>query len=146
MQVYLGSDHAGYAMKEVLQKHLKAAGHEVLDLGAFSEDSIDYPDIAREVGEKVLENKDSKGILICGTGVGIGIAANKVKGIRCATVHNTTTAKFARLHNDANVISFGQRIVGNQLAKDMADTFLAEEFEGGRHAARVDKITQIENA
>lgn len=147
MQVYIGSDHAGYAMKEVIQKHLLEQGHEVVDLGVFEEvTSSDYPDTAREVGEKVLENEGSRGILICGTGLGMSIAANKVKGIRAAVAHDETTAKMARQHNDANVITFGQRIVGNDVAKTIVDTFLTTDFEGGRHERRVEKITAIENA
>ncbi len=147
MQVYIGSDHAGYAMKEVVQAHLKEKGHEVLDLGVFEEvNAADYPDTAREVAEKVIENEGSKGVLICGTGIGMSIAANKVKGIRAAVTHDETTAKAASQHNNANIISFGQRVVGNDVAKNIVDTFLSTEFEGGRHERRVNKITDIENA
>lgn len=147
MQVYIGSDHAGYAMKEVIQAHLKEQGHDVLDLGVFEEvNSADYPDTAREVGEKVMENEGSKGVLVCGTGIGMSIAANKVKGIRAAVAHDETTAKAASQHNNANVITFGQRVVGNDVAKDIVDTFLSTPFEGGRHERRVNKITDIENA
>lgn len=146
MQVYIGSDHAGYAMKEVVQKHLKAEGHEVVDLGVFDEvNKVDYPDIAREVAEKVVENKDSRGVLICGTGIGISMAANKLDGIRAANVQDVTGARYARQHNNANIVAFGQRLVGNQVAKDIVDTFLATEFEGGRHERRVSKITDLEN-
>ncbi|MBT4384723.1 ribose 5-phosphate isomerase B [Candidatus Peregrinibacteria bacterium] len=147
MQIYLGSDHAGYGMKEVVQTHLKDAGHEVLDLGVFDEvNKADYPDIAREVGEKVLENADSLGVLVCGTGMGMALAANKLKGIRAVTAHDSNTARMAREHNNANVITFGQRVIGNDVAKEIVDTFLGAEFEGGRHGRRVDKITAIENA
>jgi len=146
MQIYIGSDHAGYAMKEFLQKYIRDAGHNIVDLGTFSEeDKVDYPDIAREVGEKVIENEGSRGILICGTGLGMSIAANKMKGIRAAVAHDVTTAKYARLHNNANIITMGQRIVTNQVARDIVDTFLSEEFEGGRHEARIEKIMAIEN-
>ena len=146
MKVYMGSDHAGYAMKKVLHKYLEEKGMEVLDLGVFDEvNSVDYPDIAREVGEKVIENEGAFGVLICGTGIGMGIAANKVKGIRAATVHDATTARLAREHNNANIVAFGQRIVGNQVAKEILDAFFASEFQGGRHGGRVEKITAIEH-
>jgi ribose 5-phosphate isomerase B len=147
MQIYIGSDHGGFAMKEVLRNHLEAGGNEVLDLGVFEElNKVDYPDVAREVGEKVLENDGSRGVLICGTGLGMCMAANKLKGIRAATAHDTTTAKYARLHNNANVITIGQRVVGNEVAKDILTTFLGTDFEGGRHERRVGKITEIEEA
>ena len=147
MKVYIGSDHAGFAMKEVVQKHLKDQGQEVLDLGIFDEvNPADYPDVAREVGEKVVENRESRGVLICGTGMGMGIAANKIKGIRAAVAHDETTARLARQHNDANIIAFGQRIVGNDVGKDIVDIFLSTDFEGGRHENRIKKISEIENA
>lgn len=146
MQVYIGSDHAGYQLKEVIQDHLKDSGHEVVDLGVFTDvNKVDYPDIAREVGEKVNENKGSLGILACGSGIGVCIAANKVKGIRAANVHDVTTAKYARLHNNANVMTLGERMVGTEVAKDIVDAFLGAEFEGGRHEKRVGKITKMES-
>lgn len=147
MTIYIGSDHAGFELKDELQAHLKAKGETVMDLGTFdAEKKVDYPDIAREVAEKVLENKGtSVGVLVCGTGIGVAIAANKVKGIRAAHVHDVTEARYSRLHNDANVVTLGQRTLGVETAKDIVDTFLATSFEGGRHTARVDKITAIEN-
>lgn len=146
MAIYIGSDHAGYQLKDQICEYLKAKGETVTDLGTFdAEAKVDYPDIAREVSEKVIENKGSAGILICGTGIGVAISANKVKGIRAANVHDVTEAKFSRLHNDANILTLGQRTVGSETAKDIVDMFLATTFEGGRHIARVDKITAIEN-
>lgn len=145
MTIYIGSDHGGFQLKEQIQEHLKAKGEAVMDLGAFDENKVDYPDIAREVAEKVIENKGSAGVLVCGTGIGVAIAANKVKGIRAANVHDVTEARYSRLHNDANVVTLGQRTIGVETAKDIVDTFLATSFEGGRHTARVDKITAIEN-
>lgn len=144
--IYMGSDHAGVELKDGLQDFLKGKGESVMDLGTFdAEAKMDYPDIAREVAEKVIENKGSFGIVICGTGIGVAIAANKVKGIRAANVHDVTEAKYARLHNDANVLTLGQRTIGAETAKDIVEAFLGTAFEGGRHSARVDKITAIEN-
>lgn len=146
MKVYLGSDHAGYVLKDQLKEHLSKGAHEVLDLGVFNaEVKVDYPDLAREVGEKVRENGNSLGILVCGTGIGVAIAANKLKGIRAANVHDVTEARYARLHNDANVLTVGARTLGPETAKEMADVFLSTVFEGGRHEERVKKITAIEN-
>lgn len=146
MTIYIGSDHGGFQLKEQIQEHLKTKGEAVMDLGTFDDvNKVDYPDIAREVAEKVLENKGSAGVLVCGTGIGVAIAANKVKGIRAANVHDVTEAKYSRLHNDANVVTLGQRTTGVETAKDIVDTFLSTSFEGGRHTPRVDKITAIEN-
>jgi ribose 5-phosphate isomerase B len=146
MSIYIGSDHAGFGLKNVLLEHLKTQGQEILDLGTFdAEVKVDYPDIAREVAEKVKANKGSAGILVCGTGIGVAIAANKVKGIRAANVHDVTEAKFSRLHNDANVVTVGARTLGEETAKEVVDTFLSTSFEAGRHVARVEKITAIEN-
>ena len=145
--MYIGSDHAGYTLKETLQAHIQDQGHDVVDLGVFdSVNKVDYPDIAREVGEKVAENPGSLGVLVCGTGIGVCMAANKVKGVRAATVHDMTTARFTRQHNDANVLCLGERVVGSEVAKDILDTFLSTAFEGGRHEARVQKITDLESA
>lgn len=146
MALYIGSDHAGFGLKNVLREHLKTQGKEVVDLGTFDgEAKVDYPDIAREVAEKVKSNKNSAGILVCGTGIGVAIAANKVKGIRAANVHDLTEARFARLHNDANIVTVGARTLGEETAKEIVDTFLSTAFEGGRHTARIEKITAIEN-
>jgi len=146
MKVYIGSDHAGFPLKESLVEHLKMAGHEVVDLGVFTDEKkVDYPDLAKAVAEKVRDDADSRGVLVCGTGIGVAIAANKVKGIRAANVHDVTEARFARLHNNANIVTVGQRTLGAETAKDVVDTFLVTEFEGGRHEARVQKITAMEN-
>lgn len=146
MQVYIGSDHAGFAMKEVVRKFLEEElGHQVLDLGVFEEvNKVDYPDIAREVGEKVIENDGSLGFLICGTGMGMALAANKVRGVRAVTAHDETTARMARQHNDANILTFGQRVIGNDVARNMVHTFLDTKFEGGRHERRVEKVMALE--
>ncbi|MFA5793147.1 MAG: ribose 5-phosphate isomerase B [Candidatus Gracilibacteria bacterium] len=150
MMIYIGSDHAGFPLKELLQKYLKSVEGrvkdvELVDCGTFSEDSVDYPDIAKEVSLKVLGSEGALGILICGTGIGMSISANKVDGIRAAHVTDSTQARFARLHNDANVVCLGQRITGSEVAKDIVDTFLSTDFEGGRHANRVQKIKDLEN-
>ncbi len=146
MRIYLGSDHAGYALKNALVEHLKVNGKEAVDLGVFTDlTKVDYPDIAREVAEKVKENKDALGILVCGTGMGIAIAANKVKGIRAATIHDEETARMARAHNDANIVTLGGRLLETSAAISMIDAFLTTPFEGGRHEQRIEKITALEN-
>ncbi len=140
MKIALGADHGGYTLKEQIKKHLEGKGHEVVDLGAHSTESVDYPEFGRAVGEAVVEGKADRGVVVCGTGIGISIAANKVKGVRCALCTNTTMARLTREHNDANVLAIGARMVGDVLALEMVDTFLTTEFEGGRHANRVAKI------
>lgn len=146
MAIYFGSDHAGYGLKNELRDHLQSKGQEVVDLGTFeAETKVDYPDIAREVAEKVHANPGSAGVLICGTGIGVSIAANKVKGIRAANVHDVTEAKYSRLHNDANIVTLGARTMGVETAKEVVDTFFGTTFEGGRHEARIAKISAIEN-
>jgi len=148
--VYIGSDHAGYKEKESLREYLKTQNYHVIDLGCFSEDSCDYPDIADEVGEKVSETKGARGILFCGTGIGMSIAANKLKGIRAALCNDESAAEMARRHNDANVITMGARITGMEEQKKIAMKFLTTEFEGvkeggERHARRVKKMNDLEN-
>ena len=140
MKLVIGNDHAGVEFKEKLVKALEERGHEVINVGTDSLESVDYPDIAVLVGEKALDGEAKFGILICGTGIGISIAANKIKGIRAALVHNEFTAKLARLHNDANVIALGARVIGDELGLVCVETFINTEFEGGRHARRVGKI------
>lgn len=143
MRIYIGSDHGGYHHKQVLEEYLKTAGkYEILDLGVFSEASSDYPDIAREVSEKVVENPGSKGILICGTGIGVCMAANKIKGIRAALCTNELMAEMARKHNDANVLCMGERVIGVELAKSIADRFLATDFLANeeKYVRRVQKM------
>ncbi len=146
MMIYVGSDHAGFELKEALREYVKGLGHNVVDVGTFSDaNKVDYPDIAKEVAEKVRDNAGSRGVLICGTGIGISIAANKVRGIRAANVHDTTEARLSRQHNDANIVAIGQRTTGSETAKDIVDAFLTTDFEGGRHTARVEKISAMEN-
>lgn len=146
MKIYIGADHAGFPLKETLRIYIKEQGHEIIDLGTFDESSVDYPDLAREVAEKVRENSGSRGVLVCGTGIGVAIAANKLKGIRAANVHDIAEAELSRKHNDANVVTVGGRTMEPELAKSVIDTFISTTFEGGRHQARIDKITAIENA
>ncbi len=140
MKLVIGNDHAGVDLKNTIKEHLRKQGYEVINVGTDTLDSVDYPDIARKVSEVVLDGKAQYGILICGTGIGISISANKVEGIRAALVYNEFTARLSRLHNDANIIALGARVIGDELAKACVDTFIATEFEGGRHARRVGKI------
>lgn len=140
MKIALGADHGGYGLKEQIKKYLEDKGFEILDLGSHSTDSVDYPEFGRAVGEAVVKGEADRGIVVCGTGIGISIAANKVAGVRAALCTNTTMARLTREHNDANVLALGARMVGDVLALEMVDTFLTTEFEGGRHAIRVGKI------
>lgn len=144
MKIALGSDHGGYALKEAIKKHLIGKGFEVKDFGTESTDSCDYPHFAVAVGEAVANNSYERGILICGTGIGISIAANKIPGIRCALVGDCFSAKATRQHNDTNVLALGGRVVGEGLALDIVDIWLTTFYEGGRHQNRLDLITEIE--
>lgn len=144
MRIVMGSDHGGYHLKETVRRDLEERGYEVLDCGTHSTDSCDYPDIALAVTAHVNEDADTLGILICGTGIGIGIAANKIPGIRAALCHDTFSAKAARAHNNANVLTMGERVIGPGLAMDIVHAFLNSSFEGGRHERRVNKLTAIE--
>lgn len=144
MKIALGADHGGFELKEEIKKHLLQKGYEVEDFGTHSTDSCDYPDYALPVAEAVASKKYELGILICGTGIGIGIAANKVPGIRAALCSDTFSAHATRQHNDANILTMGARVVGPGLALDIVDTFLSAEFEGDRHVKRISKITAIE--
>ena len=144
MRVVLGSDHAGLRLKQVVAAHLEQAGYEIVDVGTHTTDSVDYPDFGAAVGRAVVSDQGTLGIAFCGSGIGICIAANKVPGVRAATVHDVTSARMTRLHNDANVMCLGERFTGEQVALDAVDTFLATPFEGGRHARRVDKIAALE--
>jgi len=146
MRVAFGADHAGFALKEHLRALVAADGHEVLDLGTDSTESVDYPDLGAAVGRAVRDGRADRGVLVCGSGNGIAIAANKVDGVRCAVAHDVTSARLAVEHNDANVCSFGARFLGEQVAEDAVRAYLAAEFAGGRHARRVDKITDIERS
>lgn len=131
-------------MKEEIKSMLVELGHEVEDFGCHSCQSVDYPDYASPVAQKVAEGEFERGILICGTGIGMSITANKIKGIRCALVHDTFSARMTRLHNDSNVLAMGERVIGPGLAKEIVKVWLETEFEGGRHARRVEKITALE--
>jgi len=143
--VAIGCDHGGYELKKEIIAHLTQNGVEFKDFGTYDGNSVDYPDIARLVCKSILDGECENGILVCGTGIGISIAANKHKGIRAAVCSDEFSAKFTRLHNDANVLCLGGRVVGPGLACELVDIFLSTGFEGGRHALRVDKITAIEN-
>jgi ribose 5-phosphate isomerase B len=140
MRVAIGSDHAGYVYKGVLIELLKELGHDVKDFGTNSEESVDYPDYIRPVAVAVAQGEFERGIVLGGSGNGEAIVANKVRGIRCALCWDTTTARLAREHNDANVISIGQRVMGVEEAKDIVRVFLSTGFDGGRHARRIAKI------
>jgi ribose 5-phosphate isomerase B len=139
-KIALAADHAGFALKSLVRDELAGQGYETLDLGTGSEESVDYPDFGRALGEAVAAGKADCGVLVCGTGIGISIAANRVAGVRAAVCHDVTTARLARLHNDANVLALGSRIVGLEVARDCVQTFLNTEFEGGRHGRRVGKL------
>ena len=144
MKIAIGCDHGGFRYKKTLVDFLKKNGHEIVDFGTHSEDSCDYPDFALPAAESVAKGDCDRGILICGTGIGISIAANKVPGIRCAHCHDVFSAKATRLHNDANMIAFGERVIGQGLMLEIVSAFLTTDFEGGRHVGRIAKITAIE--
>jgi ribose 5-phosphate isomerase B len=144
MRVALGSDHGGYELKEAILKHLEAQGLEVQDLGTHSTDSVDYPKYGFAVGNAIIKGEADLGIAICGTGQGIAMAANKISGIRAAVCSETFSARMAREHNNANVLTLGGRVIGVGLALDIVDIFLKTEFAGGRHARRVNLISDIE--
>ena len=144
MKIALGADHGGFELKEEIKKHLEEKGFEIKDFGTYSTDSCDYPDYALPVAEVVAKKEFDFGILICGTGIGIGIAANKVPGIRAALCSDTFSAHATRQHNDANILTMGARVVGPGLALDIVDTFLSAKFEGDRHIKRIAKIAAIE--
>ena len=139
--VALGADHAGYALKDHLAASLRAQGHAVRDLGTFGPERVDYPDVAHRVARAVAGGTAELGVLVCGTGIGMSIAANRHPGIRCALVHDVTSARLAREHNDANVLALGARMLGEMVALDCLATFLATAFEGGRHSHRLAKLT-----
>jgi ribose 5-phosphate isomerase B len=143
-RIAIGSDHAGFLVKEAIRKYLQAAGYVVNDQGTSSEESVDYPDYGKAVGERVVSKQADLGIAVCGSGIGISIAANKVPGVRAALAHDVITARLAREHNDANVLALGGRIVTPEIAVEMVQTFLSTAYLGGRHQRRVDKIAQIE--
>ncbi|MGO9581934.1 MAG: ribose 5-phosphate isomerase B [Acidimicrobiales bacterium] len=144
MRVAVGSDHAGFELKQLLAGRLVSLGHEVVDLGTHSEDPVDYPDFGAAVGRSVVSGDTDFGVCVCGTGIGIAIAANKIRGVRAAVVHDVTSARLAREHNNANVICFGERLVGPEVATDSLEMFLKSEFAGGRHLQRIEKIAALE--
>lgn len=146
MKLYIASDHAGYELKFNLVSFLlkNFQEYEVFDCGAYSEESVDYPDYAEKVCENVVNNKDSLGILVCGTGIGMSIAANKVNGIRAALCNDIFTARLSRQHNNANVLVMGARVIGNGVATEIVKSFLDTTFEGGRHLNRIGLINKIE--
>lgn len=142
MKIAIGSDHAGFYLKEDIKKYLEEKGIEVIDKGTDSDNRVDYPEFGHAVGHEVIDKNLDFGIAICGSGIGISIAANKVKGIRAALCSEPYSAKLARRHNDANVLAMGARLIGLDMAKEIVDAFLNEEFEGGRHINRVSKIEE----
>jgi len=145
MKIAIGADHAGFRLKDEIKRELESAGHEVEDFGCHCADSIDYPDYALPVCEKVASGEADRGILICGTGIGMSIAANKVPGIRCALVHDLFSAKATREHNDSNVLAMGERVIGPGVALEIAKLWIETEFsQGPRHLNRIDKIKRLE--
>lgn len=145
MKIAIGNDHSAVELKEIIKEFLTEKGYEVLDLGTNTTESCDYPVYGEKVGRAVVDGEASLGIAICGTGLGISLAANKVKGVRACVCSEPYTAKMSRLHNDANVLCFGARVVGSELAKMITEVWLNTEFEGGRHQRRVDQIMAIED-
>jgi ribose 5-phosphate isomerase B len=143
-RIAIGADHAGYHVKEVIKRYLLEQGYPVEDLGTWSDESVDYPDYAKKVADKVAAGEDQLGVLVCGTGIGMAIAANKVGGIRAAVAHDAMTARMAREHNDANVLTLGGRVVDDAHAVEIAKEFLNARFAGGRHQRRIDKITELD--
>ena len=144
MKIAISSDHGGNNLRKEIMALLDELQISYEDFGPKTNDSVDYPDFARPVAERVATGEFDRGILICGTGIGISIAANKFKGIRCALVHDVFSAKATRCHNDSNVLAMGERVIGPGLAREIVMTWLNTDFEGGRHTARIQKITEIE--
>ena len=143
-KVFIGCDHAALDMKNEIAQYLETKGYNVCDEGTYTQDSVNYPEYAEKVANAVKNTQGSLGILICGTGIGMSLAANKVKGVRAAAVSEVYSAKLTRQHNDANIVCIGARVIGIETAKMIVDAFLETEFEGGRHKTRVDMITAIE--
>jgi ribose 5-phosphate isomerase B len=146
MKIVLASDHGGFELKEEIKKHLIKKGYDIIDMGVNYTQSVDYPDYGKRAALMVADKEADRGIIICGTGIGISIAANKVKGIRCALCTNEYMAKMSRMHNNANMLALGGRVVGRGLALDIVDAWFSAEFEGGRHENRINKIRDIENS
>jgi ribose 5-phosphate isomerase B len=144
MTIAVGADHAGWTLKETLKAWLIEQGHDVIDFGTHSPDSVDYPDYAAQVGESVAVGKVERGVLVCGTGLGMAIAANKIPGIRAVACNDLLAARMSREHNDANVLAVGGRLLGRQAALEILGTWLDTRFAGGRHVQRVEKIAALE--
>ena len=143
--IAIGNDHGGFSLKEIIISYFKDKGITYKDFGSFNAEAVDYPEVALTIAEAVARGEFEKGILICGTGIGIGIAANKVPGIRAALCSDTFSARVSREHNDANILTFGERVIGAGVALDIVDTWLKTQFSGGeRHERRIQKITDIE--
>ena len=141
--IAVASDHAGFDLKEILKGDLQAAGYAVLDLGTNSTASVDYPDYGAAMGEAIAAGKAERGVIVCGSGIGISIAANRNPRVRAVLAHDTTSARLSREHNDANVVAFGQRVIGVEVAREALKVFLNTPFEGGRHAGRVAKLSGV---
>jgi len=142
--IAVGADHAGFELKETIAAHLAANDHQIVDCGTHSQDRVDYPEFGASVARAVIAGEAERGIVVCGSGIGIVMAAGKIAGIRAATVHDVTTARMTREHNDANIIGIGARMVGEQTALDIVDAYLHASFEGGRHQQRVEKLASLE--
>jgi ribose 5-phosphate isomerase B len=145
MKIAIGADHAGFALKEQLRADLAAEGHQVMDFGTDSAESVDYPDYAQKVGREVSAGRVDRGVLVCGTGIGMEIAANKIEGVRAASAQSEEETRLSRAHNDANIVTFGARLIGHDQARRLLDIFLSTSFEGGRHARRIAKIAALEH-
>jgi ribose 5-phosphate isomerase B len=146
MKVALAADHAGWKLKDRLKARAEELGHEVLDLGTHGPESVDYPELGAACGRAVAEGRADRGVVVCGSGLGIAMAAGKVPGVRAATCHDHFTAEMGRRHNDANVMALGARVVGEGVALDALDTFLSTPFEGGRHERRVGQLAELDAA
>jgi ribose 5-phosphate isomerase B len=144
VKLAIGSDHAGYEMKSALAEHARSLGHDVADLGTTNTDRVDYPDFGAAVGRAVADGRAELGVCVCGSGIGIAMAAGKIEGVRAATVHDATSAHLAREHNDANVMCIGERLVGPAVALEALEAFVSATFEGGRHIGRVEKINALD--
>ena len=142
-RIAIASDHAGFSLKEILRGELAAQDYDVDDLGTYAEDSVDYPDFAEAVAMAIKNGAAERGVLVCGTGIGIAIAANRFPWVRAGVCHDATSARLTRAHNDANVIAMGARLIGSETAKDCLKVFLETPYEGGRHARRVDKLSSL---
>ena len=145
MRIHLGGDHAGFAMKQVIGDYMRELGHDVTDVGPFDDQPVDYPDFALKVARAVRDGEAERGVLVCGTGIGMAIAANKVRGVRAAMITAPELAEMARRHNDLNVLTIGGRYTDSATAKRIVDMFLTTEFEAGRHERRIDKIKHMED-